>query len=66
MPKYLKCIKDFHMNDGTVAFYKGKSYIINNDSCFDEWWEYIVQSEISGEHIMPFDNEVKEFFELED
>jgi len=64
MPKCLKCIKDFPMNNGTIAFYKGKSYAIK-DCWFEEWWEYEVQSEISDSHMMPFDDETKEFFIVE-
>jgi len=65
-PTQLKCIKEFVMLSGEVAFITGKSYEISDTT--DDWdsneIEFIVESEISTKHTMPWDELVQKHFEL--
>lgn len=66
MIRILRCTKDFYMDDGSKAFSKGKDYPILQEIIFDnEPSDFLVISELGrDEHIMPWDDMVKEHFDL--
>ena len=58
----LVCTKNFYMENGQLAFKEGSEYEITYTDQSGEPWAFMVDSEASEDHLMPWDDEVKEHF----
>ena len=62
--RVLRCTEDFPMKEtGKLALIKGKDYPIYG-YMFDEVPEFVVDSELYKGHIMPFDEETINHFDI--
>lgn len=57
----LLCIKDFKMTAGSVAFTKGKKYIIKSRHKMLGYYDYVMDSDLYGNHTMP-DTDLPKYF----